>query len=232
MSPKTAGRITKKEIKQDQFVSGVFYLTEQFQKYKRTILAVAGGIVAVIVIVVLVVGHQRARRADAQALFGRASVEMRSGNTALAIIDFRKILDDYGSSHLAGMACFYLAKAYYTQREFNEAENLFKRYLDDYGDDQLMGTSARWGIAGCLEQKGEFANASDSYRQAAESDPKGIMAGDLLFSAVRSACAAGDSLRAMQAYALIEQHFNQEKRIKDPVLMYLYEYRYLTPPAD
>ncbi len=232
MSPKTTSRITKKDMKQDQFVSGIFYLSEQFQKYKRAVLGVVGGIVAVVIIIVLLVGQQRTKRADVEELFGRASVEMRSGNAALAIIDFRKIIDDHGSSHLAGMACYYLANAYYSQRDFNEAENLFKRFLDDYGDDQLMVVSANWGIAGCLEQKGEFATASATYFTAAEIDPEGIMAGDLLFSAVRTACTAGDSAKAIQAYELIKQYFEDEPRVIDPALMYLYEYQYLAPPIE
>jgi tetratricopeptide (TPR) repeat protein len=232
MTPKTTGRITKKEIKQDQFVSGVFYLTEQFQKYKRTILGIVGGIVAVIVIIVLLVGRQSAKKTEVQELYGRASVEMRSGNTAIAIIDYRKIIDEHGGSPLAGLACFSLANAYYAQRDFNEAENLYKRYLDEYGDDQLMSISSHWGIAGCLEQKGEFAAASETYRQAAEIDPKSIMAGELLFSAVRTACAAGDSLKAMQAYELITTHFADEPRVKEPAAMYMYERRYLAPPLE
>lgn len=231
MSPKTAGRISKRDMKQDQFVSGVFYLTEQFQKYKRAMLGVVAGIIVVVVLIILMVNHQRGKQAEVQELFGRASVEMRSGNTSLAIIDFRKILDEHGGSHLAGVACFYLANAYYAQRDFNEAENFFKRFLDDYGDDQLMAISSYWGIAGCLEQKAEFALASDAYREGAQLDPEGIMAGDLLFSAVRTACSAGDSLRAMQAYELLEEYFDDEPRIMDPSRMYLYEHKYLTPPV-
>lgn len=232
MSPKTTGRITKRDMKRDQFVSGVFYLTEQFQKYKRAVLGTIGGIVVVVILIVMIVNNQRAKRVEVQELFGRASVEMRSGNTDLAIIDFRKILDEHGGSDLAGMACFYLANAYNRQRDFNEAEILFRRFLDEYGDDPLMVVSAHWGIAGCLEQKAEFAMASDTYREAARLDPEGIMAGDLLFSAIRTACVARDSLRAMQAYELVELHFAEEPRVIDPSRMFLYEYKYLALPTE
>ncbi len=232
MSPKTTGRITKREIKQDRFVSGVFYLTEQFRKYKRAVLGTVAGVVVVVVLVMLVLNHQRTQKARAQELFGRASVEMRSGNLSLAIIDLRKILDKHGSSSLAGLACYYLGNAYYTQRDFNEAENLFKRYLDDYAEDPLLVTSSHWGIAGCLEQKGEFAAASDVYLQAAKMDPRGIMAGDLLFAAVRTACAAADSSRAIQAYEVIGEYYADVPRVIDAAQLYLYQHRYLAPPIE
>ena len=95
MSPKTTGRITKREMKQDKFVSWIFYLTKQFQEQKKVILGALGGIVAVIILVVLIVNHQSAQREQVREMFGRASIEMRSGNTSLAIIDFRKIIDEH-----------------------------------------------------------------------------------------------------------------------------------------
>ena len=107
-----------------------------------------------------------------------------------------------------------------------------KSYLDEYGDDQLMVISSHWGIAGCLEQRAEFASASDYYLEGAKLDPEGIMAGDLLFSAVRTACAASDSLKAMEAYAVLEEYFGEEPRIMDPSRMYLYEHKYLAPPLE
>jgi len=232
MSPKTTGRITKHEIKQDKFVSWVFYMTEQIQNYKRVVLGTIGGIAVAVILVMLVLNHQRAQKAEVQELFGRASVEIRSGNASLAIIDLRKILDEHGGSDLAGLACYYLANAYYTQRDFNEAENLYRRFLDDYGDDQFLVIASHGGIAGCLEQKAEFAAASDEYCDAAQIDLESIMAGTFLFAAVRTACEAADSSRAMRAYELIQEYYADDPQVVDPARLFLYEHRYLPPPIE
>jgi len=232
MSPKTTGRIAKRDMKQDKFVSWIFYLTEQFQEQKKVILGALGGIVAVIILVMLIVNHQSAQREQVREMFGRASIEMRSGNASLAIIDFRKIIDEHSGSTLAGLACYYLANAYYDQREWNEAEIIFKRYLDEFGDDPLLIISSHSGIAGCLEQKGEFGPASDMYYEAAMSDLDGIMAGELLFAAVRTACDAKDSTRAMRAYQALEDNLSDVQQYINPAKLYVYEHGYLAPPTE
>lgn len=232
MSAKTGGRITKQEIKQDQFVSWMFYLTELLQKNKRMVLGVVGGVAAVVIIIMLIANHQQSLETEAQELFGRASVEMRSGGISLAIIDFRKIINEHGSSEIAGLSCFYLANAYFTQRDFNEAENLYRRYLADYGDDPLMTISAHWGIGGCLEQKAEFGAASDEYYQAAQMNPTGSLAADLLFSSVRTACEAADSSRAVRAYQMLDEYLADQPQAIDPARLYLYEHGYLAPPME
>lgn len=231
MGPKTGGRITKQEIKQDRFVSWVFYLTEQFQKHRMAVIGAVGGVVVVVVLIVLVGNRQRSQGREARELFGRASVEIRAGNASLAIIDFRKVLDEHGGSNLAELACFYLGNIYYAQRDFNEAENFYRRYLKDFGKDPNLLASARWGIAGCLEQKGEFGTASDMYYEAAKDNLRGFMAGELLSAAVRAACAAPDSARAMRAYALVEERFAKDPTVLEPVQMLLYEHKYLPPPV-
>lgn len=230
MSPKTGGRIAKREIKQDRFVSWIFYLTEQFQKHRMIVLGGVGGVAAIVIMVLLTTNYRRSQRQEAEELFGRASVEIRAGNASLAIIDFRKVVDEHGGSDLAGLACFYLANIYFSQRDFNEAENLYRRYMKDYGDDPNLVVSSRWGIAGCLEQKAEFGAASDMYYEAANADPKGFMAGELLTAAVRTACAATDSSRAARAYALMAEHFAKDPMVLEPAQMYLYEHGYLAPP--
>ena len=63
-------------------------------------------------------------------------------------------------------------------------------------------------------------------------DPEGILAEDLLFSAVRTACEAADSARAMQAYELILEYHADNTRIGDPIRLYLYEHGYLAPPLE
>ncbi len=232
MSAKTTGRMTKHDMKQDKFVSWIFYLVEQFRHKKVLVLGVAGGIVAVVALVWMISNHQTTQREEVRELFGRASIEMRSQSTSLAIIDFRKILDDYGSSDLAGLACYYLANAYYSQRDFNEAEILFKRYLDDYGDDPLLVIAAHWGIAGCMEQRGEFGSAADEYLAAANIDLQGIMAGDLLFASIRAACTGEDSARALKAYQIAEEYYGDTPRVIDAAKLYMYEKGYLKPSVE
>ncbi len=232
MNPKIKTRISKRDMKQDQFVSSVFYLSEQFQKHQRVIYGVIAGIVVVVVLIVLLINNQKAAHQEVVELFGRASVEARSGNTSLAIIDFRKIVDEHGGSDLAGLACFNLAKANFRQREFNEAETFFQRYLDKYGDNKELVLSAMAGIAGCMEQRGEFAQASDQYLAAAKRDFQHFMATDLLFSAIRTAVEIPDSTRALRAYELMREELGEDAQMLNPAKMYLYEHKILEPPLE
>ncbi len=232
MNPRVKTRITKRDMKRDQFVSSVLYLSEQFQKHQRVIYGVIAGIVVVVVLIVLLVNSQRAAHQKVLEIFGRASVEARSGNASLAIIDFRKIVDEHGGSDLADLACYNLAKAYYRQREFNEAETYFQRYLDKYGNNDDLVLASMAGVASCMEQRGEFAEASDQYFEAAKRDPQHFMATDLLFSAIRTAVEVPDRTRAMRAYDLLVEEYGEDHQMVGPAKMYLYEHKILEPPLE
>jgi len=164
-------KITKREIKEDKFTTFVFqakdYVTERWAYF----VGAAAVIIIVIVGVSLIRSQGATQMQEAANLYNQALNEYRSANYQLAIVDFKTIMDDYGSTSYGPMAAFNLGNAYFSAKNYTEAKSAFEAYLDKYKGDKYFVTSAIAGIAASLAGSGEFKQAADEYRRAAEKYP-------------------------------------------------------------
>jgi outer membrane protein assembly factor BamD (BamD/ComL family) len=196
MSPQ---RITKREIKQDKFVTFSFKLTEWIQKHLNQVLTVAGAVIVVAAVVIYLVSSQAKRERQAAELFGSANLELQSGNISGAVSDLQALVTRYGSSKMAGQATYYLASAYYYARDYAQAETWFQKYLDQYGKDVLLASSAQAGIADCHMQTGDYSHAGDEFLKAISMYPSGFMAPQYLMEAASAFAQAGRKDQAKEA---------------------------------
>jgi len=200
-------RITKREIKEDKFTTYMLlakdYITE------RWLYLVAG--IAVIVLILAGISLLKSQKGrheiEAAGVFNRALNEVRSTNYQLAIVDFKKIIDDYGSSGQADMAAFNLANAYLSNKNYSEAKAAFESYLKRNAGDKYFITSAIAGIGACLTGSGDLAGAADKYREAAEKYPDFKMAGEYYLKAMQTYAKAGNFDQAHKMYSKIAKDF-------------------------
>jgi len=204
-------KITKRDIKEDKFTTFVFrakeYVTERWSYF-------AAGAVAVIVIVVgMTYLQSRSSSQDEAAveIYNRALGELRNGNYQLAIVDFKTVSDDYGSSHYAGLAAFNLGNAYFGARNFAEAQKAFQTYLDNYSGDKYYVTSAMAGIAASLSGLGEYKAAADKYRETAEFYPGFDLAGEYYLKALENYIEANEMESARVMLAKIAKEFENTR---------------------
>lgn len=212
----TAGarqRITKHQLKEDAFTTGVFRAKEWAEQNSRLLLSVLGGVLALILIIWGVNRYLSGREDAAQALFGTGGVELRSNNLPAAIINFQRVVEEYSGSDIAGLACFQLASAHFRQRNFDEAAKYYDRYIRKYGDDPMLTASAWGGLASIDEQSGKYADAADKNFRAAEINPKSFTSAEFLRHAMRCAIAAGDSERAQRALSIIEKNAPDDRMV-------------------
>ncbi len=177
-------KITKREIKEDKFTTFVF----QAKDYVYDRWAYFVGAVAVIVIVIVGISFINSQGAsktsEASEIYNRALGEYRSANYQLAIVDFKTIMDDYGSTNFGPMAAFNLGNAYFAAKNYTEAQSAFENYLKHYKGDKYFVTSAMAGIAASLAGSGEYKQAADKYREAAEKYPDFELAGEFYLDAL------------------------------------------------
>jgi len=203
-------RISKHDLKTDQFSTSIFAAREWVEKNLRTTLIVAGAIIVVGVAIWGVARWRGGQSDEALSLYGEAGVEMRSGNAAVAIAELQKILDEHKGSKIAGPACFQLAELHFRQRNFDDARVFFQRYINDYGDD-LMLKSAAWAGQGAVdEQAGFYGEATTKYEKAIEVDPKGFRVPEYWRTIVRTAIAANDSTKALSAFERLRKDFPRD----------------------
>ena len=188
----TPHRITKKEIKQDKFVTFSLKVSEWVQKHLNQVLMVTGGVVLLAVVVFFVLSTQAKRERKAAELLGKANMELQGGNMGAAVSDLQTVVNQYGGSKSAGQATFLLGSAYFYARDYVQAQSMFEKYLDKYNQDLLLASSAQAGIADCHVQRGNFLQAGEEFAKAASVHPAGFLAPQYL-------------LRAADAYARAEQ---------------------------
>ncbi|MCK4403742.1 MAG: tetratricopeptide repeat protein [candidate division Zixibacteria bacterium] len=184
-------RITKKEMKQDQFVTYSLKASEWIQKHLNQVLMVAGGVILVAVIVFFIFSSQAKRERKAAELLGKANLELQAGNIGGAVADLQRLTNQYGSTKSAGQASFLLASAYFYAKDFVQAQSMFEKYLGKYKEDVLLIASAQAGIADCHMQRGNFIQAGEDFVKAASLTPQSFLAPQYLLQAA-SAYLKGD----------------------------------------
>jgi outer membrane protein assembly factor BamD (BamD/ComL family) len=179
-------RITKKEIKQDKFVTYSLKASEWVQKHLNEVLIGAGGVILVAAILFFVISSQGKKQRKAAELLGQASLELQTGNMGQAVGGLQTVLNKYGGTKSAGKAAFLLASAFFYSRDYVQAQTFFETYLEKYHEDPLLSASAQAGIADCHMQRGNFIPAAEAFVEAASLDPPDFLASQYLF---KGACA-------------------------------------------
>jgi TolA-binding protein len=216
MSPKR--RITKHMMKQDRLVTTTFQLTQFVQNNLNQILMVAGGVLIVALVAIFFLSSAPRRAKEADQLLGKASFELRMGNSQQAILDLNSVISRYAGTKAASQATFFLANAFFYSRNYDQAQQTFQRYVDKYKKDPLFLGAAYDGIAQCHLENKEYSQAGEFFLKAYQSDPSGFLSPGYLLSGANAFKYGNDLEKAKQTYQkLIDQfpesaEWNQAKR--------------------
>jgi outer membrane protein assembly factor BamD (BamD/ComL family) len=207
-------RITKKEIKQDKFVTFTLKLSEWLQKHLNQVLMGAGGVVLIAVIVFFVLFSQSKRERKGAELLGKASLELQSGDLGTAAGDLQTVVNQYGSTKSAEQATFLLASAYYYAKDYAQAQSFFEKYLDKYKKDPIVSASAQAGIADCHMQRGNYLLAGDSFVKAASLNPNNFLSPQYLLQAAGAYLKADQKEKAKELLNKLMKEFPDSKEGK------------------
>lgn len=187
---KAPKKLTKRQIKEDKFVT--FYLQAQayLSENGRNILT-GLGIVVVLVVAALVFTKSKAEKEHVAVVeLTKGRLEYFAGNYDTAIGILKNLIEEYDGTKSGEVALFYLADSYYNTANYVNAEKYFQEFIDK-SDDDLLLPSAYAGLAACLEQQGNYEVAAQKYREGAEKYAESYLAPDNLFQAARCYVEAG-----------------------------------------
>ncbi|MCP4583938.1 MAG: tetratricopeptide repeat protein [candidate division Zixibacteria bacterium] len=205
MSPEK--RITKRQMKQDNFVTTALKASEYVQQRKNYFV---GGIAAVVAVIAIIyfINYSFAQKAiDAERLFGKAQVTASMNQTALAIADYKTLIEDYASTDVADRACYFLAKTLFDMNDRDSALVYFELYINNFGKDKMLLGAAYNGGANCLEDKEDFNSAGDYYFKAAEATNDDVFSPGYYMNAGRSFYKAGQLEKATEAYQFVVDNY-------------------------
>lgn len=244
-------RLTKRQMKEDRFVSGLLKTQEYFNQNKTQIILAAVAILVVALVVVFVIANSRAAQRRAADDYGAASMYIRefyntfeadmnqdgmpdaSLDSSLAILktartELEDILNRHGGSKQAKFATFYLAFANFKLGDYEQAESYYQRFLDKYYIDENFEAAAKTGIAGCRESMRDFETAGNMYFEVAKNYPNYIQHIEALYKATLNLAQAGMKEEALEAFEMLEElpaARNQTKNAR----VFLYEKKILDP---
>lgn len=200
-------KLTKRQIKEDKFTTFMLtskeYATDNWQ-------FIAIGLAILILIVSSIVYYTNSvqeQSLEASSRFARATSEYRSGNIQVAKLSFTQILDDFGTSDLAGKATFMLGKLNLESKSYAEAITYFEAFLTKYKEDKLRRTSSLAGLATVYENQGQFQQAAEKFVAAYDEFPESPLNGDYLKRAMVNFLQTGSNEQAKEILDRIEEKF-------------------------
>lgn len=201
----TKKKMTKHEMREDHFVTGVFKFQEWAEENLSKLLIGVGIVLAVIAVVVFMAWQSGSSKKAAFDKLGSAEVFARTGQTQLAIADFQEVMTKYKSSEAASQAAFKLAGLYFQINDFANAELAFKNFHDNFAPDDVFRRSAQRGIAASQAGQGKYQEAGVAFLNAAKVDTLASTYEEDLLQAVTNSVKADDASTAKEAYALLEK---------------------------
>lgn len=196
-------RITRREIKEDPLVTRYLQARKILQQYAKQIQYGVAIIILVILGLALMSRNQKRNEASAAGRLAMAELYYYSQNYDQAIQNLGQVADSYAGSKSAGIAVYFIANSYYTQDDYDNAEIYYKTYLNEYSDIPLFTESARAGVAACLENREQYAEAAVLYEQACKDNPHSFEVPFHLEDAARCYLLSGNTEKSKTMYQLI-----------------------------
>ena len=226
-------RLTKEDIKSDQFVDSTLQVYEFLKANLKSIIIGA-------TIVILVVGgfafyqhQQQTARAEAFLKYTEAIEKYQEAETdwfeadgtekpfEIAATQLQTIFQKYPETSVADKARYSYAKALYYEGDYDGAISHFQMVVNEHQpENQILALYAQKAIGNCYEQKGEYQKALEAYTPAEDKLPQIAMrdyaVSDFQLSQARCYEKLGDFDDALAIYKDIIDLFkaNLEKAIQ------------------
>ena len=128
------------------------------------------GIAIVAALIVLFFYRGQTQRAEAARIaLGDVYIALYEGRVEDALAASQEVIETYAGQAEAGEALMALANLHYEEGRIAEARTYFQQYLDEYPTDGPLGYGAWSGLASCLENEEQFAEAGSTVRSLCRS---------------------------------------------------------------
>jgi tetratricopeptide (TPR) repeat protein len=206
-------KLSKKEIKEDRLISFYYKAYSYFDENKSRLLTYAGITVAVIVLIIFYVFHQKEQNsaagiqlAQAMKLYDSgAYLEAIEGQAGTSIMGLKKIVDNYGSTENGETAKIYLANSY---NFLGKPDVAYKYYKDYDGSIDLYKATSLAGQAGYFASINEFDKAADLYRKASRVTKSDVLNPDYILHAAINYINAGKKEEAKEMLDILKRDYN------------------------
>lgn len=199
-------RITRRQLKEDKFVSYTFRITKIIRRHLRPIMVVGS---AVIVILILSLGYIRWSGSRLVGINSSLAIALKlysMDDKDAAREKFEEIAGSFANKP-AKSAYFYLGNIAIKEGRYAEARSLFQQFLRQGPKDDILVPSAYAGIAQSYEEEGNPEEAARAYEETFRRFSDRPELSRYLLDAARCYQLAGDKRRAAERYMEIMNSF-------------------------
>jgi len=195
LSTKTK-RLTRRQLKEDQFVTTTFQLAQYFQHHRgRVVLAVAGAILLILV-VFLFIRFQTGSRRSTELQLSQGVGMFQAGNYPDAAFRLSNFLQSHPRHNEADYAALLCGDANFYMSRWEDASRHYRLALERGAEGGEIWLAARAGLASVEEGLGRSVEAGKIYEElAGRHEDEGAKA-HMLFSAIRAYRQGGEYTKA------------------------------------
>ena len=156
----------KEEMRHDPFLDAIAAARHYIEQNQQTVLAVAGAVLAVVIVVQVVFFVNRQAEVKAADLFGKATVlyaqDPKGARTAEALAD---VSSRYGGTVQGVYSAFLLGSIAYDKAAYDEAVTQFEIAARGTSRAGFVKGEAIEGLGKCAEAKGDYDRAAAYYEK-------------------------------------------------------------------
>lgn len=204
---KAVKRVTKKELKEDKFVTTYFQVRKYLEEHQKIAWRIAGGIVLVIAIISFMVRSKSRSETQAANELSSAVLAAQTGDPEAVVERFTQIADRYKGTQSGDEALFYIAQFRGLQHRPEEALKAYDDFLKRGHRRSYLYPAALAGKAVALEDLKRYPEAAEMYLKAAQTQEDQGAGSTLYLDAGRCYRSAGDQAKARVQYDYVIRQF-------------------------
>lgn len=206
--------LSKKEIKEDKFITAYYKAVQYADTYKIQILIGVAVVIAAAIAAYYYIDNKQEANQTASVEFAKVMplydsgvlVEAIEGQPSTGVKGLKYIVEEYGSTQQGEIAKIYLANCYYYVNSFDEA----MKYYEDYsGGDGIFQASAYAGMAACYEAKENWKEAAKYYERAFNEEETNSFNADYLLRAGINYKQTGEAEKAKELLKKLKNDYPQ-----------------------
>jgi len=198
------GRITKHQLKEDQFVTRTFQVAGYFQRHKNKVALLAGGVVFLMVVFALFVRFQAGSKRSVGLELSAGVGMFQAGNYPDAAYRLSAFLESHPRHKEAAFAALLAGDANFYLSRWEDAGRYYRMALEKTKEKSEIWFAARTGLASVEEGLGRSLEAARAYEDLAAQQEDPASKSHLIFSAIRAYRQGGDVAKASELMAGID----------------------------
>jgi tetratricopeptide (TPR) repeat protein len=200
----SAARISKKQMKEDTFISATIRAWEYVRAHEKQFFIGLVAIVCAAAVVGWATYAKKQTRTRASSQFADALASYRTGDFKTAQELFGRIAKDYGSVQEGLFSDYFVGKCALESGNYLDAIKAFDGYLEHSGQNPLFHDAAMEGKAVALENEHRYEDAANTYLELAKNIKTNIfMEPTYLHRAVENFRSSNQTQRAIEVLGML-----------------------------